>query len=233
MSLSHSPSMVVDNMILYLDPCNTKSYTGSGTTVTDLSGFLNNGTLNGGVGFNLVNNFGTFTFDGVNDYISIPASSAFDLGTGDFSCSVWIKTNVFNLDGGLFRRIFMLGSDGNRAGNFQIILDTATGNAYMWSNTSQLATIGTINVSNNIWHNIVVTRTGNTFRLYVDSIHDGTQVFTTAMTNNGFSTLIGRYVGATQGRFNGSMSSIILQKYALTPEQVKNNFNMMRHRFGV
>ena len=38
MALAHSPRIVTDGLVLYLDAANTKSYSGSGTTWTDISG---------------------------------------------------------------------------------------------------------------------------------------------------------------------------------------------------
>ena len=45
MGLAHSPRIVTDELVLALDAGNTKSYPGSGTTWTDLSGKGNNGDL--------------------------------------------------------------------------------------------------------------------------------------------------------------------------------------------
>ena len=42
MSLTHSPRIVTDGLVLYLDSVNTKSYPGSGNTWYDLSGNGNN-----------------------------------------------------------------------------------------------------------------------------------------------------------------------------------------------
>ena len=55
MALAHSPRLVTDNLGLCLDAANTKSYPGSGTTWTDLSGYGNNfqivnGAFKGGAG---------------------------------------------------------------------------------------------------------------------------------------------------------------------------------------
>ena len=47
MGLTHSPRIVTDGLVLALDAANVKSYGGSGTTWTDLSGKGNNGTING------------------------------------------------------------------------------------------------------------------------------------------------------------------------------------------
>jgi hypothetical protein len=62
MALSHSPKIITDGLVLCLDAGNPKSYPGSGTTWTDLSGNGNNGSLENGVGYN-----GGF-FNG-NDYV--------------------------------------------------------------------------------------------------------------------------------------------------------------------
>lgn len=55
--------------LLYLDASDVASYPGTGTTWTDLSGYGNNGTLNGGVGYSNLNG-GALTFDGVGTYVS-------------------------------------------------------------------------------------------------------------------------------------------------------------------
>lgn len=47
MALGHSPQIVRDGLVLYLDAANPKSYSGSGTTWYDLTGNNNNATLNG------------------------------------------------------------------------------------------------------------------------------------------------------------------------------------------
>lgn len=68
MSFFHSPNIVTNGLVLAWDAANPKSYPGSGTTIYDLSGNGNNGTLYNGVGFS-TNYKGVLTFDGTNDYI--------------------------------------------------------------------------------------------------------------------------------------------------------------------
>lgn len=55
--------------LLYLDAGDSTSYAGAGAVWTDLSGYGNNGTLNGGVGYSGLNG-GALTFDGVSTYVS-------------------------------------------------------------------------------------------------------------------------------------------------------------------
>ena len=73
MSTRYNPSIVRDNLVLYLDAANTKSYPGSGTTWKDISGKGNNGTLTNGPTFDS-NNLGSIDFDGVNDHVVLSLS---------------------------------------------------------------------------------------------------------------------------------------------------------------
>ena len=68
MGLAHSPSLVMNGLVLALDAANPKSYPGSGTTWTDLSGRGNTGTLTNGPTYSSANG-GSLVFDGTNDYV--------------------------------------------------------------------------------------------------------------------------------------------------------------------
>jgi len=68
MGLGHSPSIVRDGLVLYLDAANSKSYPGSGTTFFNL-GSSADATLVNGPTYSS-NNKGYFTLDGVNDFIN-------------------------------------------------------------------------------------------------------------------------------------------------------------------
>jgi hypothetical protein len=75
MALAHGAGQIVMNgLVLYLDAASPRSYPGSGTTWTDLSGNGNNGTLTNGPTFNS-DNLGSIVFDGTNDYIQFSTVS--------------------------------------------------------------------------------------------------------------------------------------------------------------
>ena len=94
MALSHSPSIVTQGLVLYIDQFNPKSYPGSGVTLYDLSGNGRDYTLFFGGTFvqNPTNNYTSFTssrnyapgyrqssgiwVDGINDYIGSTFYSA-------------------------------------------------------------------------------------------------------------------------------------------------------------
>ena len=89
MALSHSPRIVTNGLVLALDAANIKSYPGSGTTWTDLSGIGNNGTLTNGPTYSSANG-GSLVFNGTDNYVSLPANS---INTNaDLTLNYWVKT---------------------------------------------------------------------------------------------------------------------------------------------
>ena len=72
MATYYNPKIVTNNLFLYLDAANAKSYPGSGTAWKDLSGQNNDTTLVNGPTYNS-NNSGCFVFDGTDDYLEVEA----------------------------------------------------------------------------------------------------------------------------------------------------------------
>jgi hypothetical protein len=67
-------SIPLDNLRLYFDADNKKSYPGSGTTFFDISGYKNNGTLQNGPSFSS-GNISSILFDASDDIINVSTSS--------------------------------------------------------------------------------------------------------------------------------------------------------------
>ena len=88
MGLAHSPSIISDGLVFYLDAANRRSYSGSGLTVNGLVGGIG-GTLINGTGFSTANN-GTFIFDGTNDYILCDGISQ-NNNASALTWIVWLK----------------------------------------------------------------------------------------------------------------------------------------------
>ena len=93
MALFQGKNLTSSNLVLHLDASNTKSYSGTGNTWYDLSGYGNNGTLNNGVLYNSYGGF--FELDGSNDYIEIPHSTSLNIGTGT-SATIEIVYDAYN-----------------------------------------------------------------------------------------------------------------------------------------
>ena len=84
-------NFVVSDLKLYFNPGNLTSYTGSGTTVNDLSGNGLNGTMS-----NITFTSPYFDFNGTNSQISIADNPLLEPGSGNWSIEVWFKSNTLS-----------------------------------------------------------------------------------------------------------------------------------------
>jgi uncharacterized delta-60 repeat protein len=85
LAIHYNSKISTDGLVLCLDAANSKSYPGSGTTWTDLSGNGNNGTLTNGPTYNS-SNLGSLSFDGIDDYSTL--TSNYTLSAG-WTLSFW------------------------------------------------------------------------------------------------------------------------------------------------
>ena len=70
-TLQGSGRFVTEGLVFYMDVANTKCYSGTGSSISDLSIEQNDGNLINGTTYD--NQFlGNFSFDGIDDYIEIP-----------------------------------------------------------------------------------------------------------------------------------------------------------------
>lgn len=92
MALSHSPQIVLDGLMLYLDQFNTKSYPGSGVTLYDLSGNNRDYTIFNG---------GTFLFDPTSGYTGLFSTSRGYAPKYRQSSGIWVD-GVDDYIGGTF-----------------------------------------------------------------------------------------------------------------------------------
>lgn len=87
------PTIPTTNLVLWLDPTDTNSYPGSGTTITNLGSGPNASLING-AGFNAS---GYWTLDGTNDYIQSTDNGSYDISTSsDFTLIVWVRVTTSN-----------------------------------------------------------------------------------------------------------------------------------------
>ena len=92
MAVVYNPRIVTDGLVLALDAGNIKSYPGSGTTWNDLIGG-NDATIIDSSGVYQSDDGGRIVFDGNSDYVTIPASSNYDFGTGNFTID-WFSSKA-------------------------------------------------------------------------------------------------------------------------------------------
>ena len=233
MATNYNPSIVTDGLRFCLDAANTKSYPGSGTTWTDISGKNHDGTLTNGPTFSS-DNGGCIVFDGANDHIGM-LGTATDLGINDtsssFSFSVWFKTGTTSekymfdnfdgstqdiscrLDGGELE-LYLRGSSGG-------IVNAVRYGSY------------TLNAWNNAVYNFDSSTSPDIFTAYVNGINTGTS---TSHFSGNFESGSNFRIGmrpAGGGQFSGRIACAMLYNKSLTEAEVKQNYNALKGRFGL
>lgn len=232
-------NIVTDGLVLNLDASSINSfptYPTTGTTWYDLSGKGNRGTLISGVTYSGVS-YGCLSFDGSNDYCSVGnLSNVINFVT----VTCFVKRGVSSTWGGSLFGFGTTAGDtqdvyfwGSQSGKF---FGFNTWNTDSWGFTGS-TTNGEIMDGN--WHHLTAifnrnSITGST--IYIDGIlKNSTQVYGTTLTrtissNFGIS-LNGWNVG--NQLFNGFLSNIQVYNRSLTQDEITQNYNTSKYRFGL
>jgi len=216
--------IVTDGLVLWLDAGISPSYSGSGTTWTDLSGNNNNGTLTNGPTYSSSNG-GSIFFDGWNDYVNFPYTLL--SGTGNFSVSVWLKSSASTVGGNVFGNYpagnleIFYGTRyiGMWLNNFSTYLGTAPWNTTLPEFTTNFTQIVALRKNTNeteFYINGVLAKTGLS-NSTIGSVND----FRMATNTSGSETFI------------GDISQVSVYNRALSAAEVLQNYNAQKARFGL
>ena len=150
---------------------------------------------------------GAGSFDGTGDYLSVPASSEFAFGTGDFTVEYWVYSNsLLVLNNAAYVTDFRGGNTNNFT--FGIINSGGTLKTYSWGNSVQV--VGSTSLSTNTWYHIAHVRNGSTVTVYLNGSSDG------SMSNSFNQSSTGLIIGArhttTQEYVNGFISNLRITK---------------------
>jgi len=244
MSVSGGPNIVEDGLVLYLDAANIKSYGGSGTVWNDLSGNGNVANLVNGTLFT-TSSGGSVYMDGGNEYLRVSPSS---------NLSEYFSTNSFSIE-------TVVKSDNvvyPRSRHPIYINGTVTSNSTPGWSAGHQSTATSIQIISgdgvnrqvtNINHNVVestiyhriftIDRTNGVLTKYyvngnyigeanhasvIGSIYDG--ITTDFQTGFVFGYVWG-------WRYIGDIYKISVYNKVLTPQEIQNNYNALKGRFGL
>ena len=233
MGLAHSPSIISDGLVFYLDAANTRSYSGSGLTVNGLVGGIG-GTLINGTGFSTANN-GTFIFDGTNDYILSNAITQ-NNNASALTWVVWAKRSASN---SLITFIQYSGLSND------IGLELWSNGAIYFEIGNGDNTYGELSNNSNSWQNVSMVYNGsgadNSARLkaYINGVqeslsYNGTIPSTAGSGNTLFIGNTGPYASVNSNLFSsGNLGSFQSYNRALTEQEILQNYNATRKRFGL
>lgn len=229
----YTGSIVSSGLILYYDAGTPISYSGSGTTWTDLSGAVNTGTLQNSPTYTY-DAGGAFTFNGTNNEVTTTTQFT---NPQKFSIGAWFKTSSASgkkiigweaaqtgTGSASYDRMIWIGTDG------KLYFGIYSG--------GQVTAVSTATYNDNNWYYVVGTYggEGTTTRLYVNGVSVATNTGTPENTNGYWR--IGGYratgwTNASDGYFSGSIGAAHIYNVGITSTQVLQNFNAHRGRFGV
>ena len=231
------PSIVTNGLVLNLDAANIKSYPGSGTTWSDLSGNRNNGTFPTDPTYSSSNG-GSLAFDGTDDTSTF--GDILQLGTGSRTYSCWYKMNSTTQTdyASLISKTLNTAQAYRQAlgfqtnGNFRVLFRGASNSIYDLDTTNP-------NIDLN-WHYLVwvIDRNSNS-SLYQDNVLLNSRNIS-AISGQNFQLArplrIGSYNTSTDTSerfFNGDIAQVSVYNRALTAAEISQNFNALRGRFGI
>jgi len=198
---------------------------GSGTLAVDSSGNGCNGTLVNGPAYVAGPAGQALSFDGVDDYVDVPAAPALD--TFPLTVAAWIKTTDTGLHGvinkylpGSFNGYQIFTNGGSLCAWY--FRDAAD---YVWDGTS--CTLSTSGYNDGRWHHVAFVVDASGGSLYVDGIPKAARPWTgTAGPATTAAVLtFGRYPGIAAPYFPGALDEVRIYNRPLSDDQVADLYS--------
>lgn len=231
MGLSHSPSIVMTGLVINLDPGNSRSYSGTGTTVTNIA--LDGSTVStktAGVGVSAyASSPSTFSATAGN-YIN----TNYTLASGTaFTISMWFKRRSSSYWTVLFGNEIWNSSQGfvARLESPGTLIRFSTGGDFTGISYDNAALVS----SNFNHYTFVKNASGSNSFIYLN----GVQVASGSITNATVSKALlinSRYsndgVSAGIDSQSSEFSAVLVYNRALSFDEVLQNYNATKGRFG-
>ena len=263
MGVFAGPNIVEDGLMLYLDAADPKSYPGSGTTWFDLSGNGRHATLrnsSAGLPSHSTNNKGYFDFTPNGSFATVPhdseiASAAFD-DSWSFTIGGWLNIHSFINYGTLINKadsgwysgttngIWIEAGSGGRILCISSTSESSNPSGYLhchflYPGASSNNILDKI-VENN-WININYVGLGtNSTKVYIngeDTNQAGGGVYNISRTRNTNTADIAIGTRSSPNlsppQTDGFISSVHVYGRALSANEVKQNYEATRGRFGL
>ena len=211
------------NLTLNLDANNPASYSGSGSTWNDLSVGNFPFTLYGSP-YYTAGSQSSLNFNGTTQYATGPAVNM--LPDSEYSKMVWFRLNDLNADNNLVSSDggghYMFFSGGNK-------LYAGHSNVPPYQGPGAFGSIATF--TTDTWYCATVTYSvANGISIYVNGVQDNNTAMI-AHTGNGSTNLA--CFGAGGNLLNGKIGRVLCYSRELTAQEVLNNFNATRNRYGI
>jgi len=227
-------SPVTSGLVLYYDPSNTSSYSGSGTTVNSLASPNLAGTMS-----NITFTSPYFTYNGTSSQISVADNVLLEPGAGSWTMEAWVRQTASGNDvvlgkfdpGGLAQDVAYSIRTTNTSYYAQLGSGSGSGSTLFQNSTTFVGTLNT-------WYQLVYVFTNGatkTLQTFVNGSSIGTVNHSLAsILNTSANLYIGSYNGGEYSQwFDGRIGIVRLYNVALTGAQVLQNFTANRGLYGI
>mgnify|MGYP003670588837 CR=1 FL=1 len=222
--------IVTDQLYWHVDAANSSSYSGSGTTWTDLISGQNATLVNSPTySTSSANGEGAFFFNGTDEY----ATTNFTKTQAAFSVSAWHKPSaqgsggqhaIMNSFESSSAEWWAISTAGSSRGNAQFVCD---------NDSSKVTLNGSSTVADS-WQMLTGTRSGANMRLYVNT---GLVVASNSLTTSAIQGVEPLWIASRSTgygeQYKGYISDLKIYTKELSASEVTQNYNASKDRYGL
>jgi concanavalin A-like lectin/glucanase superfamily protein/type IX secretion system substrate protein/PKD domain-containing protein len=164
-------------------------------------------------------------FDGINDYVHIPAPSGFYsvVGSNQFTIEAWIRADGTNLSA---EDIILTSRNETMGSNEGFTLSIFNGYLSLWGPAAQTSV--QVNIKDGICHHVAVVRQGSTVTAYIDGTAYTNVLADPGDISSSQPVYIGKWFnpfGGFTSYFNGIIKEVRVWSFSRTQSEIQNNMN--------
>jgi hypothetical protein len=158
-----------------------------------------------------IKKFGTHSasFNGSNAYLTVPDSTDWDFGTGDFTIDCWVVFNTVSST----QYIWSQGTSGSINVGFAWRSDSKW-QFFIYNGTAKVNFTGDDSITTGVWYHVVIVRYGNVWTIYRDGVAKGSQTVSESYLDFTGNFVIGAwdYNEGRQNYLNGYIDEFRVSK---------------------
>ena len=232
MALGHSPQIVTNGLFFYVDPSNSRSYSGFGNTIYNMVNSSVGGTFVGYTSNPIDNTFTrSIVFNGSSNYLNFP--NAVNDTLSSFTIEAVVKVAATN------KKQAIISTFGSSLGWGLEILDNTGSNKFnFFGFTSAGVATGTQSGSgvllNQTYHVTGVFNASRSMDVYVNGVLSGTlpTSFSSITKSSSVNLRLGEDTDAQNVFFQGNLYFTKIYNRALTATEILQNYNATKKKYS-
>ena len=215
--------------LIYVDAGQSSSYSGSGTTWTDLSGNTNNGTLVNSPGFTSAGAASYLSFSGTGAQYASTTAAKFNKTYTGKTLVVAARMANSSFSSSQFRCLFGT-NGGTRNFNTYMYFDGSNFKLH-YSANGVGGFSNNLSITTNQWFVIAVTHTtGGLVTYYLNGVPVGTN---TGITFAQYASNNGEFIALGDNYWYGDINTCAVYGRTLSSDEILQNFKSSRSRYGL